>query len=168
MSRTSHPSSTNGKPRSGGGPRKRTYRRSNSNHTVVPPADSLLVIPVDADVNFLALTQERVNARPTDALGSIEILWAHNAHGAVVGPLFYQETEEEPGSTVRVIDVSIPVAGGRDQSATKVTPLLTLFVNKATGWCQIDEGEALPKGIGSTRGWALTLRVERIAGAAHV
>lgn len=167
MSRSSHPRNTGSKPNNPGGPRKRSYRRSNTSQTV-PPSDNTLVIGVDADINLLTMTNGRAHAKPTDKLGNVEVLWAHNAHGAVVGPLFFQDTEEEPGSSVRVIDVSIPVAGGRDQTATKITPVLTLFVNKATGWCQIDEGEVIPKGLGSTHGWTLTLRVERLTSEAHV
>jgi hypothetical protein len=167
MSRSSNPRNNGSKPRNPGGPRKRSYRRSNTNQTV-PPSDSTLVISVDADINFLEQTNNRAHAKPTDKIGEIEVVWVHNAHGAVVGPLFFQETEEEPGSPVRVIDVAIPIAGGRDQSATKITPVLTLFVNKTTGWCQIDEGESIPKGLGSTQGWTLTLKVERITGGSRV
>lgn len=168
MSRTSHPRNNNGKPNPSGGQRKRSYRRSSTNQTVAPPSDTTMIIGVDADINFLEQTSGRPHAKPTDKIGEIEVKWVHGANGAVIGPVFYQETEEEPGSPVRVIDISIPVAGGRNQSATKVTPVLTLFVNKITGLCQIDEGETLPKGLGSTQGWTLTLRIERVTGGARV
>lgn len=168
MAHSSHPRNNNGKPAPTGGPRKRSYRRSNTNQTIAPPSDTTMIISVDADINLLEQTNARPHAKPTDKLGEIEVKWAHNASGAVVGPLFYQETEEETGSPVRVIDISIPVAGGRNQSATKLVPVLTLFVNKLTGLCQIDEGDDIPKGLGSTHGWTLTLRVERVTGGARV
>lgn len=152
--------------RRGGNPARRSTapRRHHPSQTVSVQDENTISIGVDNDVNLLHLTGHFQHASPTDKIGEVTPLWVYNAKGALVQPLYTQETEEAVGSKVRVIDISIPIAGGKENRATKLTPLITLYVNKETGECEIDEGENLPRGIMGIHGWKVVLKVDRIAG----
>jgi hypothetical protein len=168
MSRSNDNSNRN---RRGGPPPRRStsHRRHHPSKNVSPTDDNTVSIVVDSDVNLLHASSHFAHAAPTDTLGEVTPLWVYKADGSVVANIYTLETEEEVGNKItRIIDVAMPVAGGRDNRATKLTSIMTLFIDKDTGECQIDEGENLPRNLPRPIGWKVVLKIDRIASQRHV